>query len=71
MKKIIYIILGLTIIAACTVKKKNTTAVSTLAPGVTPPAFDKTQIDKSVKPCDNFYKYANGVWMQKKSSSIY
>jgi len=65
MKKIIYIILGLTIIAACTVKKKNTSAVSTLAPGVTPPAFDKTQIDKSVKPCDNFYKYANGVWMAK------
>jgi putative endopeptidase len=65
MKKTIYIILGLTLMGACSVKKKNTTTTTPPATGITPPAFDKMQVDKTVTPCDNFYKYANGIWMQK------
>ena len=45
--------------------KQNQAIVTPPATGITPPAFDKMQVDKTVTPCDNFYKYANGIWMQK------
>ena len=30
-----------------------------------PPAFDLANMDKSVKPSDDFYTYANGTWLKK------
>jgi putative endopeptidase len=30
-----------------------------------PPAFDLANMDKSVKPQDDFYMYANGAWLKK------
>ena len=30
-----------------------------------PPAFDVSNMDKSVKPSDDFYTYANGGWLKK------
>jgi putative endopeptidase len=30
-----------------------------------PVAFDTTQIDRSVLPCNNFYRHANGNWIDK------
>jgi putative endopeptidase len=31
-------------------------------PGKSVPAFDRTNLDTSCKPCDDFYKFANGGW---------
>ncbi len=33
--------------------------------GKNPPAFDLANMDKSVKPQDDFYTYANGTWLKK------
>ncbi len=35
------------------------------APGKNAPAFDVANMDKSVKPSDDFYTYANGTWLKK------
>ena len=29
------------------------------------PSFDTTRIDKTCKPCDDFYQYANGGWIAR------
>lgn len=58
MKKYIVISALLSTVLACNMKKKTTTSA-------VPPAFDAAQVDKTVQPCDNFYRYANGIWMDK------
>ena len=64
MKKSAYICLAIPAVFAmsCTMKSKpsgdDTTAKNTVF-------FDKTGMDTTVKPGDNFFDYANGTWMKK------
>jgi putative endopeptidase len=64
MKKSTYLCLAIPVVLAmsCTMKSKNggddTTAKNTVF-------FDKTGMDTTVKPGDNFFEYANGTWTKK------
>ncbi|WP_302252834.1 hypothetical protein [uncultured Alistipes sp.] len=53
MKKATMIMLALTALAACQPKTEKM------------PAIDMTDLDLTVAPGDDFYRYANGGWMQK------
>lgn len=56
MKKIILLTAFLSFVMACHMTKKTTK-------NTVPPAFDAAQVDKTVSACDNFYRYANGHWL--------
>jgi putative endopeptidase len=40
-------------------------AGSAKSSGDTPPGVDLAALDKTCKPCDDFYRYANGQWLAK------
>lgn len=55
-----YLILALASLAACTSKPPMTETVKPTAP-----AFDVAGMDTTVKPCDDFDRFANGTWKEK------
>ncbi|MGI8437824.1 MAG: M13 family metallopeptidase [Chthoniobacterales bacterium] len=46
-------------------KAGDKTAMKDATTKKNPPAFDVANMDKSVKPSDDFYTYANGTWLKK------
>ncbi len=45
--------------------EKGDTDKGAKPPEKNPPAFDVQNMDKSVKPSEDFYTYANGTWLKK------
>lgn len=60
--KIILSLTGLVSIVACQQKE---TGASSAGKNVRTEFFDKSGIDTTVNPGDNFFMYANGAWMKK------
>jgi putative endopeptidase len=59
MKKIIIVILTMTLLLGCTGKVRNTSDMVKKYP-----AFDVQNMDTSIKPGDDFFTYVNGTWMK-------
>ncbi|GAA6170591.1 M13 family peptidase [Colwellia sp. KU-HH00111] len=56
---------SLLLLSACSNSDDSTAATSITAPQKTPLAsgIEQANIDKSIRPQDNFYRYVNGGWM--------
>lgn len=63
--KIIYAALGISLLSACSQTKETVVNVPTGATEVlTSGTFDPNFMDKSVRPQDDFFTFANGMWIQ-------
>ncbi len=70
MKRLVVSLAALCAVAACKTtepapEKKEQAAVATTAPKPIPPGLDEAAMDPQANPCDDFYRYACGGWLDK------